>query len=122
MPRMTVAQIRARQVETLANYKTEKPTEKDMATARTLLNSYYRLCGLADRNLYLANNERTCNSRYYAESEKKEERWVKSLSERMKDFNGLIVDYYGGYLPEILKITGPRSVDRRQVLTPYFYN
>ena len=60
--------------------------------------------------------------RYCAMSEEKEERWIKNLSERMRAFNGLIVDYYGGYLPEILQVTGPRSVDRRQVLTPYFYD
>ena len=122
MARMTIAQIRARQVETIARYKTDTPTEQDMTTARTLLNSYYRLCGLADRNLYMANDERRCNTRYCAMSEEKEERWIKNLSERMRAFNALIVDYFGGYLPEILQVTGPRSVDRRQVLTPYFYD
>lgn len=122
MPRKTVAQIRASQVDLLAHYRTDNPTEQDFAKARTLLNSYYRLCALADRNLILSNDARTCNSRYCAESEKKEEKWIGRLSGEMREFNGLIIDYYGGYIPEILQVMGPKSTDRRQVITPYFYS
>ena len=117
-----VKMVRERHVTLVASYGRENPSDEDIAKARTLMASFYRLCGLADRNLYRANDERTCNSIWLAQDEEREARWIKRLSKQFHDFCGLNVDYMGGYLPEIVKITGSDRRDRCSYIVPIFYD
>ena len=92
---MTIAQMRYAQVEKLANMG-----NGDIEKAQRLMNSFYRLCGLCEKNLYLANDARTANRKSTAESEEREERWYKRLSKEFEEFAGLRL-YYSGYAPSI---------------------
>ena len=94
MAKMTIAQLREREVEHLASLGNGSIPE-----AKRIMNSYYRLCGLCEANLYLANCERTCNTKYTAESEAKEERWNKRLNKLLAPY-GLELVYFG-YFPTI---------------------
>ena len=100
MARMTIAQLREREVDRLAHYHAEEPTEDDYRTARKLMNSFYRLCGLAERNLYLANDERTCDRVSTRYSELREDNWCRRLSKQFTAFAGLEL-FYTGYAPSI---------------------
>lgn len=71
----------------------------DINKASYVANSYYRLCALCETNLYLANDERTCNCRSTALSEEREERWVNRLNGVLKEY-GLKLVYFG-YFPTI---------------------
>lgn len=96
----TVKELRERELERLVAYKTENPSEEDFAKARKLMNSFYRLCGLAERNLYLQNDANTCNTRFAKESEEKESRWYERLKKQFQAEYGLTL-YYAGYAPSI---------------------
>lgn len=100
MAKMTIAQMREKELDRLVSYRTETPTAEDYAKAKKLMNSFYRLCGLAETNLYLANNERTCNASYTRESEAKESRWYDRLCKEFQEFCGLTL-FYTGYAPSI---------------------
>ena len=119
MPKMTIAQLREREVARLAEMHSAEYSERDLEQARRLMNSFYRLCGLAERNLYLTNNERTCNCRYTKESEEKESRWYKRLSAQFKEFAGLEL-FYGGYMPSIGVIYRPSGACAEKI-TRWFY-
>lgn len=120
MPKLTIAQLREREVERLAAYHDENYTENDLALARKLMNSFYRLCGLAETNLYLANDARTCNSAYTKRSEERESRWANRLSNQFKEFAGLEL-FYAGYCPSIGVIHRP-SGGCSEKITRWFYN
>lgn len=79
------------------------------------MNSYYRLCGLAETLLYLQNDERTCNSRYTAAQEEKEQRWIKRMKEYLAPYNATIK--YFGYCPTIVE-TGTTQ----DLYLAHFYN
>lgn len=100
MAKMTIAQLREREVDRLAHFHAAEPTEEDYQTARRLMNSFYRLCGLAETNLYLSNDERRCNTIYTQKSERRESIWHERLSKQFKDFAGLEL-VYCGYAPSI---------------------
>ena len=115
MARMTIAQLRVRDIHTLAHrYKTD-PTADDYRLVRKLMNSYYRLCGLCERNLYLANDERTCNRRSTARSEEREEKWWKRLDKQFRDTFGLMLEYHGCYLSIC-------EYNHEVAIWPHFYN
>lgn len=99
MARMTIAQLREREVERLAKFKTENPTTEDINNARKIMNSFYRLCGLCETNLYLANDERTYNKASTKRSEEREAQWVKRLDKWLEPY-GLQL-FYSGYCPSI---------------------
>ena len=120
MARMTIAQLREREVDRLAHYRTESPTEADYKEAKRLMNSFYRLCGLSETNLYLANTERTCNSAYTKASEERERRWVARLSDEFKEFCGLEL-YYSGYMPSIGTVHRPGGGVSEKI-TRWFYD
>lgn len=120
MARMTIAQMRKKELDRLVSYKTDDPKEEDYAEARRLMNSFYRLCGLCETNLYLANNERTCDSTYTKESEEREMKWSKRLSDEFQKIYGLQL-FYAGYYPSIgikYKDTGACS----EKISTFFYN
>ena len=83
MARMTIAQLRERELGRLVAFKTDSPTSEDYKEARRMMNSFYRLCGLCETNLYLTNDERTANRRYTHESEARENKWHKRLDKQV---------------------------------------
>lgn len=99
MARMTIAQLREREVIRLATYKNQEPTENDINEARAIMNSFYRLCGLCETLLYWENDERTYNKYYTREAEAKRDRWDDRLKSKLKPY-GLTL-YYSGYCPSI---------------------
>ena len=116
---MTIAQMRAAEVRRLARYHRADFGEDDVREARRLMNSFYRLCGLAERNLYLANDERTVNRSSTKASEDREYRWYKRLSAEFMAFAGLELAYCG-YMPSIgLQLSTGGFSER---ITRYFYN
>lgn len=119
MSKLTVAQLREKEVERLASFHAEEFTAEDKEKARKLMNSFYRLCGLAERNLHLSNDERTFNSKYTAKSEERENNWHKRLSEEFKSFADLQLVYFG-YLPSICEKCA--SGGYREKISRYFYD
>lgn len=114
-----IAEQRRRQVYKLAEFKTKDPTPEDYKEASTAMNSYYRLCGLCERNLYLTNDSQTADCSSTKRSEEKERRWYLRLGKIFKDIYGLDL-VYNGYLPEI-GILGDRGEFYEKIST-FFYN
>jgi len=112
--------MREAEVLKLARFKNAEPTAEDIAEARRNMNSFYRLCGLAERNLYLSNDERTANRRSTAESEAKEERWYARLDKVFSDVYGLRL-VYCGYMPSIGVRTLP-GYGFAEKIERHFYN
>lgn len=100
MAKMTIAQLREREIDRLVSFKTNSPDENDFSQARRMMNSFYRLCGLCERNLYLANDERTCDRYSTKESEERESAWSKRLDGEFNRVYGLRL-FYSGYMPSI---------------------
>lgn len=98
--KMTIAELRERELTRLVSFKTNNPTNEDFNEARRNMNSFYRLCGLCERNLYLANDERTCNRFSTKQSEEREDRWYKRLNKVFHETYGLNL-VYCGYCPSI---------------------
>lgn len=119
MARMTVAQLRERELDRLVEYKTKNPTDEDYDEARRNMNSYYRLCGLSERNLEMQNNPILCNTGRAARSEYKEMEWHKRLNRTFEDTYGLSL-VYCGYHPSI-GITDKNGGFFEKIST-YFYN
>ena len=115
MPKMTIAQLRERDINRLVSMKTAEPGADDYREARRVMNSYYRLCGLSERNLYLSNNEKTCNTRWCLESEDRESHWYNRLNETFKTVYGLRLVYFG-YFPSIATAENCIAID------PKFYD
>ena len=120
MRKPTTAERRERQLEKLVLLHTDNPTETDIAKARKLMNSYYRLCGLSETNLYLSNNERTCNTTYCAISEAKEHKWYERLDKEFHDYCGLNLHYLG-YFPSIVRKDSDGRLQDAEVIETIFY-
>lgn len=119
MARMTIAQMREREVYRLAARVHEEPTPEDIATARRLMNSFYRLCGLSERVCMLENNDRTCNLPSTSRLEEKRGRWAARLD---TDFNAeynLHIQYLGIF-PSIVSIHEHGGV--REEVSRFFYD
>lgn len=119
MAKMTIAQLREREVKRLALLKTSTPTEQDYNEARKNMNSFYRLCGLCETNLNLANDERRCNSSYTKRSEERESKWHERLDKIFHDTYGLNLAYCG-YCPSIGVKNENGGFSER--ISSYFYN
>lgn len=115
MRKPTIAEQREKAVYILAQRKEENPTPETIAIARRIMNSYYRLCGLDERLLYLENNERTCNSRYTEQQEERRDKWYKRLNKEFSEFNACLV--YFGYCSTICK-----KDSTQDLYLAYFYN
>ena len=115
----SIAELRAREVRKLAAMHNEAYTENDLAIARRLMTSFYRLCGLAETNLYLQNDARRHDTPYAIAMEEKEDRWRKRLSDQFRDFAGLEL-FYCGYLPSIGIVHRP-SGGCSEKITRWFY-
>lgn len=93
---MTVAEMRKREVRRLAEFN----RDVDFENASRLMNSFYRLCGLCERNLELANDSEIYNPVVLAKSEERESRWYDRLNAQFEKFYGLQL-VYCGYMPSI---------------------
>lgn len=102
MRTVTIAQLRKRSAIDLAERKVSRPSAEEIAKATSIMNSYYRLCGLDERLLYLENDERTCNSRFVKELEEKREHWYKRLNAQFKEYSATLI--YFGYHPTVCAI------------------
>lgn len=100
MSRLTIAERREKQVESLLRFRTDSPTDVERREAHRLMNSYYRLCGLCETNLYLSNDSRMHNKASTIYSCERENKWYKRLSDQFKAFCGLEL-VYCGYYPSI---------------------
>lgn len=119
MPRMTIAQCREREVYRLAELYNPDPGPEDIDKARRLMNSYYRLCGLCDRNLYLSNEECTCNKLSTKRSEQRETNWHERLNKEFEEFAGVSLVYCSWY-PSIGYKSKYGGFERK--IHAYFYN
>ena len=102
MRTVTIAQLRKRSAIDLAERKVSRPSAEEIAKATSIMNSYYRLCGLDERLLYLENDERTCNSRFVKELEEEREHWYKRLNAQFKEYSATLI--YFGYHPTVCAI------------------
>ena len=98
--KMTIAQMREKELHRLAAYKNAEPSGEDIAEARKIMNSYYRLCGLCERNLNLANDARWHDKPYTKQSEAREQKWFERLDKQFNELYGLRLNYCG-YMPSI---------------------
>lgn len=122
MKRKDIPQARRNMVKRLALYcEYKKPVIVSIdihAEASKLMNSYYRLCALCERNLYLSNDETTCNLKSTKESEEREERWFNRLKDQFNKKAGLTL-VYTGYYPRI-GIKDDKGVFK-EIIESYFY-
>ena len=113
MKKLSIAKLREIEVERLAAMY-----DGNIQAARKIMNSFYRLCGLCETNLYLANDERTCNRPSTKASAEREEKWVTRLCNALKPY-GLTL-YYSGYCPSIgVKYENGGCAER---ITRWFYD
>lgn len=111
-PKLTIAQCRAKEAQRLADMG-----DGNYDKAVSIMNSFYRLCGLCERNLYLANDERWCNTKHCKESEAKEARWVARLNKQFAEYGLQLV--YCGYCPSIGTVHENGGFS--EVITRWFY-
>jgi hypothetical protein len=121
MAKMTIAQLRERELDNLVKIKTKSPTEADYDEARRNMNSYYRLCGLCERNLYMQNDESMHDTRYAKQCEEKEDRWYKRLNQTFKRTYGIVL-VYCGYFPSICYESNRPGCAGATAVNTYFYN
>lgn len=119
MARMTIAQLRERELKRLVEFKTDSPTNEDYREARRMMNSFYRLCGLCERNLYLTNDSGTANRKSTHSSESREDRWHKRLDKEFYDTYGLRL-VYCGYCPSIGVVLDKGGFSEK--ISRYFYD
>lgn len=118
--KLSIAQLRERELQVLVSYKTSEPTKDDYNEARSIMNSFYRLCGLCETNLYLANDERSHALKSTKRSEEREEKWFDRLNKQFNSIYGLCL-FYSGYCPSI-GTRDPESGGCSEKITRYFYN
>ena len=118
MAKMTIAQLREKEVDRLAHYNNSTPTDEDIQIARRLMNSFYRLCALDMRNCELSNDERTANKKYTLESEEKALKWYYRLDKEFNRLYGLRL-IYAGICPTICEYEN--YCIKREVITRWFY-
>lgn len=125
MAHMTIAQLREKEVEKLATFRNgepwqHEPTEEEKQQARRMMNSFYRLCGIDERLLYLENDEKWHDRPYTKNLSAKRDKWFSRLNEQFKEKYGLVL-YYSGYCPSI----GVRYMPGggcAEKITRWFYN
>lgn len=102
---MTVAERRQREFN---RFVVERNlNEEEQAKLKTLINSYYRLCGLEERLLYWTNDYNLHNRGFVQRAQDKADKWCDSLVERLNKF-GLTLVYFS-YLPTICYVNTTRT-------------
>lgn len=112
---MTIAELRRREVRRLAEFNRDVEYEN----ASRLMNSFYRLCGLCERNLEMANDSTIYNAKRLAKSEARESRWYERLNAEFQRLYGLRL-VYCGYAPSIGTVGENGSFSEK--ITRYFYD
>lgn len=113
MAKMTIAQMREREVARLAEIC------GDRDKAYNLMYRFYRLCGMDSRLLELQNDERTYNSHYTLDLEERRE---KAFQRLRNDFRSFGLDLkYGGVCPTICEYTPNDSRIGREIIGRFFY-
>lgn len=109
---MTVAELRRKAFE---RYCEEQGLDREQRIQlRTLVISYYRLCGLEERVFHWTNDCDLWNRGFVQRAQDRADKWCDSLVERFSKF-GLTLVYFG-YLPTICyKGTTRTAIDK------YFY-
>ena len=102
MARLTIAQMRERELGRLVRYKTDNPTEADYQQARRMMNSFYRLCGLCDREAELSNTWPDANTKRVKAMGERMMKWIDRLDAEFQEVYGLQFDFCG-HLPHIVK-------------------
>ena len=91
----------------------------DFATAKNLLNRYYRYVAIAEREFYASNDAKIYNTRYYFEIREKEKRTRERLQADLNKYGiSIYVPWTVPYLGIINHVTG--GVDT-QVIEPILY-
>ena len=124
MAQLTIAQMRERDVEYLAHFvngewNETEPTEEKRETTKRLMNSYYRLNALCERNFYWSNDSVKHDKPWVKESEEREDKWYKRLKKEFKENFGLDL-YYSSFIVSIGHVYEKHGVS--PVIYPHFYN
>lgn len=109
----TIAEKRNAEVKRLAALG-----DGDIVKARTLMNSFYRFCGLDERVFYAENDERRHNSAYTKRMIEKRDNWLNRLVKAFAEY-GLSLTYCG-YLPSIGTINENGGFSEK--ISRYFYD
>ena len=96
----TISQLREIARIKLANRYTGTDIENAMDLAAKTMNSFYRLCGIEERLLYLENTESTCDLKSTVELAARRDKWFERLNKVFKDNFNAELKYFG-YLPTI---------------------
>lgn len=119
MARLTIAQSRQKEILTLSEYIHEENANEK---AKYIMNSFYRLAALYQRNFYDSQNSHICeNARLYSllqESEKKVDKWVLRLNKILLAY-GLKIDFPGLY-PHICKFENGKN--GAVIVSGFWYN
>lgn len=102
MARLTIAEKRERELGRLVQYKTATPTAEDFKQARRMMNSFYRLCGLCERESILSNTWPDANTRRVKAMGDRMMKWSARLDAEFQEVYGLQLDYCG-HIPHIVK-------------------
>ncbi|WP_155267820.1 hypothetical protein [Ruminococcus albus] len=96
----TIKQLRYEQAVKLASYRDPDCPELAILEAQSIMTSFYRLCKLSERNLYLSNDANKANLKSTTESEEREQKWFERLNKVFQNKYGLCLCYCG-YMPSI---------------------
>ncbi len=119
MRKPTVAELRERELPKLAAFKTDNPSADDLSEARRIMNRFYRLCGLSERNFYLSNDEKRHDLPGTRESEEKEDRLWRELDADVHRLYGLNIVYCGVF-PRIVQRSEHGGVSEK--ISRFFYD
>ena len=112
---MTVKEKRKNAIMEIAKRRYDNPTEEQIIQVRSLMNSLYRLRGLATRNLEYSNNESTCNKAWVKYSEERELKWFQRLKSRFAEYD--IICAYAGWCPDLYEKANENGALRDLYLT-----
>jgi hypothetical protein len=110
----TIAELRRIEAGRLAELG-----DGNIKKAVSLMNSFYRFCGLEERVFYAENDERRYNSAYTRSMIERRDKWLEKLSRRFAEYGLKLV--YCGYLPSI-GIVYPESGGFSEKITRWFYD
>lgn len=101
---MTISEIRTKNLYKLAERSANQDDETLTRAARAM-NSFYRLAGFSERLCNINNNEylytKYIKNGWLDEMEKREDKWIKRVSDYLKEFNADIC--YCGIYPSIIE-------------------
>jgi len=121
MAKLTIAQLREKEVVKLAAYDRRQITEEEaQATAKRIMNRFYRYNALRIRNFEDDNNEATYNKFWHKQNEEKEERLCKKLNADINTLYGLNLTFAGLYA-HIGEIDKENGCIKRDIISGWYY-